>query len=277
MIWVDTTDAGFTVEELIAELAKEKIKISGSGYAARVVLHYQISDETLEKFIDVLRSMASSPSMKAAIELTKTSMREDPASIYDEEDDSSSYTSARGFSPRRLTLVESEKHSRFSSSDELSTPIPRKSSFGDADTEVSCNSRSSSTVNQRCLFNESDEEQPKRIRRPLSSAHSSPSGFTLVEKKSRPVSAYEPVASKKFTETANENKSQEPVIRRAHSLDLTDTVQTQVTFEKEIKRSNDPKKASKLQYRLSHNPASKAFKRASVRIARWSSILAREP
>ncbi|ORZ04669.1 pyridoxal phosphate-dependent transferase [Lobosporangium transversale] len=52
MIWIDTKDAGFTVEELSTELAKAGIKISGSGYSARVVLHYQISDEVVDMFID---------------------------------------------------------------------------------------------------------------------------------------------------------------------------------------------------------------------------------
>ena len=36
------------------------------------------------------------------------------------------------------------------------------------------------------------------------------------------------------------------------------------------------KKVNKLQYRLAHNPASKAFKRASVRFVRWGSFLNRD-
>ncbi|KAF9972233.1 Threonine aldolase [Actinomortierella ambigua] len=85
MIWVDTSEAGFTVDDLMAELAKEGIKISGSGCAARVVLHYQITDEAVERFIEVLRKMAASPRMKVSVELTKAQMRERPQSVYDDE------------------------------------------------------------------------------------------------------------------------------------------------------------------------------------------------
>ncbi|KAG0231136.1 Threonine aldolase [Actinomortierella wolfii] len=87
MVWVDTTDAGFTVDELMAELAKEGIKISGSGCAARIVLHYQITDEAVERFIEVLRKMASSPRMKVSVELTKAQMRDRPHSVYDDEEE----------------------------------------------------------------------------------------------------------------------------------------------------------------------------------------------
>ncbi|KAF9157581.1 Threonine aldolase [Actinomortierella ambigua] len=84
MVWVDTSEAGFTVDELMAELAKEGIKISGSGCAARVVLHYQITDEAVERFIEVLRKMAVSPRMKVSVDLTKAQMRERPQSVYDD-------------------------------------------------------------------------------------------------------------------------------------------------------------------------------------------------
>ncbi|KAG0053285.1 Threonine aldolase [Gryganskiella cystojenkinii] len=87
MIWVDTSDTGFTVEELIAELNKEGIKMSGSGFAARVVLHYQISDEVVHKFMDVLRRMAGTPKMKVMVDLTQTTMLENPNCIYDEDED----------------------------------------------------------------------------------------------------------------------------------------------------------------------------------------------
>ncbi|KAF9579273.1 hypothetical protein BGW38_004530 [Lunasporangiospora selenospora] len=76
MIWVETTKAGFTIEELMAELAKEGIRISGSGYAARIVLHCQISDEVVAKFIEVLRNLASTPKMKISVDLTRASMSE---------------------------------------------------------------------------------------------------------------------------------------------------------------------------------------------------------
>ncbi|GJJ73153.1 threonine aldolase [Entomortierella parvispora] len=82
MVWIDTTDAGFTVDELIAELAKEGIKMSGSGLAARVVLHYQISDMVLLRYMSVLKRMAKTPKMKVFVELTQAMMRQEPNSIY---------------------------------------------------------------------------------------------------------------------------------------------------------------------------------------------------
>ncbi|ORY97079.1 pyridoxal phosphate-dependent transferase [Lobosporangium transversale] len=71
MVWVDTSDAGFTVDALMGELAKEGIKISGSGYAARVVLHYQISDEAVQRFISVLYRLTCFK-LKATTMLEKT-------------------------------------------------------------------------------------------------------------------------------------------------------------------------------------------------------------
>ena len=87
MVWIDTTNAGFTVEDLMAALAQEGIKIGGSGTAARVVLHYQITDEAVERFIEVLRAIATSPQAKINADLTLSAMRENPQSIYDEDDD----------------------------------------------------------------------------------------------------------------------------------------------------------------------------------------------
>ncbi|GJJ69924.1 threonine aldolase [Entomortierella parvispora] len=83
MIWMDTSDAGFTVEELMAELSKKNIKISGSGTAARIVLHYQISQEAVERFVDVLRDMAATPNMKINVDIvraTEWSKRPQPTS-----------------------------------------------------------------------------------------------------------------------------------------------------------------------------------------------------
>ncbi|KAK3818763.1 MAG: pyridoxal phosphate-dependent transferase [Benniella sp.] len=85
MIWVDTTQAGFTVDELMAALAKEKIKISGSGNATRVVLHYQITNEAVERFMDVLRELASTSRMKINVDLVKASMIEQPESIMEQQ------------------------------------------------------------------------------------------------------------------------------------------------------------------------------------------------
>ncbi|KAF9438278.1 Threonine aldolase [Entomortierella beljakovae] len=302
MIWVDTSEAGFTVEELMAELAKEKIKISGSGYAARVVLHYQISDEAVEMFIDVLRRLAISPRMKVSVDLTKASMREQPSSIYENEDNASSEISAPQTprTPRRLTLVEPDKALRSELCDDISTPMPNKASFGEGETE-SRNSMDSPNFKQRCLFEEHCDEQHnspsvdhtnRGSRRPFPNSFSSPSNLTF-SGKSRPVSAFEPGTMKtshldgidNSQETVAQYRSRfqeqnTPFIRRAQSLDLAETLEEQAAYEKAQEgrqQTADVKKVNKLQYRLSHNPASKALKRASVRISRWGSLLSREP
>lgn len=85
MVWVDTSLAGFTVDELMTVLAKDNIKISGSGCATRIVLHYQITDDAVARFIDVLRQLASTPRMKVNVDLVKTSMIEEPESIMAEK------------------------------------------------------------------------------------------------------------------------------------------------------------------------------------------------
>ena len=70
-----------------------------------------------------------------------------------------------------------------------------------------------------------------------------------------------------------------PRIRRTQSLDFVEKVETQGPYNKDPIRTHpsDTKKLNKLQYRLAHNLASKALKRASVRIVRWGSLLSREP
>ncbi|KAG0330384.1 Threonine aldolase [Dissophora globulifera] len=103
MIWVDTTDAGFTVEELIAELAKENIKISGSGFAARIVLHYQVSDEVVGRFMDVLRKLATTQRMKIEIDLTKASLGEQTLNHSDGSESDESDVSYSTPAPHSLT------------------------------------------------------------------------------------------------------------------------------------------------------------------------------
>ncbi|KAG0004943.1 Threonine aldolase [Entomortierella chlamydospora] len=287
MIWIDTSDAGFTVEELMAELAKERIKISGSGNSARIVLHYQISNEMVEKFIEVLRKMASTPCMKISVDLTRTSMREQPSSIYESDDEAS---------PRRLTTGRPDELLRSGSCDGVSTPMPNKAVFDEGETPLRRNSVDSSNAKERCLFDETRDQQKvspstdqtkRSPRRPLPNSFSSPSSLSRTGK-SRPISAYEPVlvGASLLDDTDDQERgyqgrvkeSHDPMARRAQSLDLAGVIEERAAYEKALERPQaaDTKKMNKLQYRLAHNPASKALKRASVRIARWSSLLSRE-
>ncbi|KAG0375589.1 Threonine aldolase [Mortierella sp. AD032] len=277
MVWVDTTNAGFTVDSLIVELAKEGIKISGSGCQARVVLHYQITDDAVQRFIDVLRSLAVSPRMKVNVDLIKASMLDHPHSIYD------------------------------SGNDEMAlppTPIsPSSPVVGQSGEVIRRYSFQSGPNTKRTLFEErsdlalaSDEEpfQPQ-------SRHSTP----------RPMSAYEADQMKAYADHIKPKVRELTAIRKSHSehrlyesgeddeynvppvprtmlrttqsLDLQEVearaVAEQLAADHDLQRPQtavDKKKVNKLQYRLAHNPASKAFKRASVRFVRWGSFLNRD-
>ncbi|KAF8960483.1 Threonine aldolase [Entomortierella lignicola] len=299
MIWVDTSDTGFTVEELIAELAKERIKISGSGYAARIVLHYQISDDAVEKFIEVLRKMASTPRMKVAVDLTRASMIEQPSSIYVNGDEASPTTPAPQ-AIRDSDRLGQERRLESESCEDISTPMPNKVIHGDEAT-LHCSSVESSSAKTRCLFDETRNEQtglPSNDRfkhnflRPLQTSLSSPSSLSQQVAKCRPMSAFEPnvMDSDYLNGADNEQeiaiqyqshfkRNQGPAIRRTQSLDLAETMQEQAAYKKALERPQvmDSKKVNKLQYRLAHNPASKALRRATVRIARWGTLLNREP
>ncbi|KAF9930827.1 Threonine aldolase [Linnemannia zychae] len=275
MVWVDTTGAGFTVDDLMAELAKEGIKISGSGYQARVVLHYQITDEAVQKFIDVLRKMAQSPLMKINVDLTKTTMQEQPHSIYDDE--------------TALPLTPLSPESPIVGQ-QVQTPPSPKSKVNDKEEESDM---------KRGLFEEFvngslDLPEPTQ---PLS-RYSAP----------RPLSAYEPdrvkvkvrdaeqaavirkvqselLKSEDSTDTfeADDSIPVPRMMRTTQSLDLQEVearaVAEQLALDHDEQRLQialDKKKRNKIQYRLAHNPASKAFKRASVRIVRWGNFLNRE-
>ncbi|KAG0362246.1 pyridoxal phosphate-dependent transferase [Gamsiella multidivaricata] len=289
MVWVDTTDAGFGVDVLMAELAKEDIKISGSGFNARVVLHYQISDEVIGKFIDVLHKLASLPRMKVAVDLTRKSMREQPSGIYKSDDESppSSPAPCALPSPKKLPLEDPENpRSKDSTDPEVATsPLPDKAVFEEKDL---------SSKKPHCFFEGEEQEKDSdglvtpptlplgAIRRkdqwPLPNSFSSPSAF--LKGADRPVSAYGALSSGgSLEEVGNAQKEQdESTVRRTQSLDIVETMRQQTAFDKGADKSlgAEAKKMNKLQYRLSHNPASKALKRASGRIVRWGSLLSRE-
>ncbi|EIE85050.1 hypothetical protein G6F46_010410 [Rhizopus delemar] len=54
MIFIDTSQVGFTIDTLAKELAKENILIaSDSGHQTRLVLHYQIPKTSIDTFIQI--------------------------------------------------------------------------------------------------------------------------------------------------------------------------------------------------------------------------------
>ncbi|KAG0260922.1 Threonine aldolase [Mortierella polycephala] len=315
MVWIDTSDAGFTVEELMAELDKEKIKISGSGCAARVVLHYQISDEVVETFIDVLRRMVSTPRMKVALDLVKTSMWEQPTSVFDgdifaptsqttqitQEPGPVESTAASTTSHQQQAPTHVQRKPRAISIDSNVTPLLHNGSV-DEDSAFSTRSSTVGSTNwksRRVLEEIQDgpvdqlmstpESTPDKSHQPVLRSNSSPPGY--IQKKTRPLSAYEPWAlDTAFLDERHsdheENALQQgrfldldsPIIRRTQSLDLAITAEERAALVSGVNypHTTDTKKANTLQYRISHNPASKAIKRATVRIARWGSILSRE-
>ncbi|KAF9392369.1 Threonine aldolase [Podila verticillata] len=279
MIWVDTSDAGFTVDDLIIELAKEGIKISGSGCAARVVLHYQITDEAVERFIRVLRKMACSPTMKVSVDLTRAAMIEQPTSVFEEDPD----TPGR-ISTQQLPFAESPS-SRSASSSSLSSsslgsPLTendspmmayiKDSSYDEA--EVSRRHGAMGVPNmKRCLFEESQEQPVEETPvQPVPRQRRTEPG--VIKSKVREA---ELAALKEAHREYVVPESDRPVLR-TQSLDLAEHEARMFTVQLERPHTADKKKVSKLQYRLAHNPASKAFKRASVRLVRWGTLLSRE-
>ncbi|KAK3811801.1 MAG: pyridoxal phosphate-dependent transferase [Benniella sp.] len=291
MIWVDTSDAGFTVEELMAELAKENIKISGSGCAARIVLHYQISDEVVNKFIEVLKKVANdvlkrvANTLRLEVDLTKASMQPEASRNCESDNEGSPSTPAPHGSPpvKRLTL-DLESKFEVDPFEEVASPMPHLTSFDEAEVHYATTTSKTVSPEPSCLFHERDGSAeslslaPKsasahKSRRPLLSSLSSPSVLSV--SKNRPISAYASLNGghkKRIDKERKEDEQEGPTIRRTQSLDLEETLGE----KKAMDPSRDGKKLSKLQYRLSHNPASKALKRASVRIVRWGSLLSRE-
>ncbi|KAF9939319.1 Threonine aldolase [Modicella reniformis] len=295
MVWIDTSDAGFTVEELMAELAKENIKISGSGYAARIVLHYQISNEVISKFVDVLRRMSSAPQMKVAVDMANTPL----ASCVSESDGEISPSTPAPYyglpSPKKLMLKRSDNKPEDDIFEEMASPLPRQTSFEECHHNKHKVTAKAVHAKSSCLFQEtngsaeslpaiSNSASVRKSRRPLSSSLSSPS--VLSDSNGRPANAYGSL-SRGLLERIEKGQEDEDgqykcryidqeglTMRRTQSLDLVETLE-QAAYEKDMEQARiaDAKKMTKLQYHLSHNPASKAIKRASVRIV---SLLSRE-
>ncbi|KAK3846709.1 MAG: pyridoxal phosphate-dependent transferase [Linnemannia gamsii] len=305
MVWVDTTNAGFTVDDLIVELAKEGIKISGSGCQARVVLHYQITDDAVQRFIDVLRSLAVSPRMKVNVDLIKASMLDHPHSIYDSDNDKMALppTPISPSSPVVGQSVQAPSRDRTVLETKKTSPLADAATVDEEGEVIRRYSFQSGPNTKRTLFEErsdlaltSDEEpfQPQ-------SRHSTP----------RPMSAYEADQMKAYADHIKPKVRELTAIRKSHSehrlyesgeddeynvppvprtmlrttqsLDLQEVearaVAEQLAADHDSQRPQtavDKKKVNKLQYRLAHNPASKAFKRASVRFVRWGSFLNRD-
>jgi hypothetical protein len=291
MIWVDTSDAGFTVEELMAELAKENIKISGSGCAARIVLHYQISDEVVNRFIEVLKKVSDAFRLKVAdalrlkveVDLTKVSLQDEASRNCESDDGCSPSTPAPQRLPHAKQLTLEDPQSKFEGDafEEVASPMPHITSFDEAEVHYATTAATTVLPKPRCLFHDTDgnaaeslSPEPKstlahKPRRPLLSSLSSPSVLSV--SKNRPISAYASLNGghkKRIDKERKENEQEGPKIRRAQSLDLPEAL-----GEKKAMDPHDGKKLTKLQHRLSHNPASKALKRASVRLVRWGSLL----
>lgn len=302
MVWVDTTNAGFTVDDLIVELAKEGIKISGSGCQARVVLHYQITDEAVQKFIEVLRKLAHSPCMKVNVDLIKTSMLEHPHSIYD--NDSKMALPSPPLSPDSPILGQIQTLPKDQSPSV--NQLEKKSSDSDAGDEVLPRSSIQSGPNMKqCVLEESTEpaldiNEPYQPTSRLSTPRPMSASYYEPERMKARVREVEQAFGlrKSFSEHlldgnenfAGDNTPSPRMIRTTQSLDLQEiearTVVEQLAAaaaaaeqqrpQTAVSTGGDKKKVKKIQHRLAHNPASKAFKRASVRIVRWGSFLNRE-
>ncbi|KAG1460386.1 hypothetical protein G6F56_005962 [Rhizopus delemar] len=64
MVFIDSSRAGFTIQELKDALDSYHIRISGEGTMARIVLHYQVPDKAVETIISVASSLASGNSIE---------------------------------------------------------------------------------------------------------------------------------------------------------------------------------------------------------------------
>ncbi|KAG0092792.1 Threonine aldolase [Podila epicladia] len=263
MIWIDTADSGFVVEELMEELSHEGIKITGSGTAARLVLHYQISDQVIEAFIGVLRKMASTPRMKVLIDMTMVAMREDAMRFRDSVTNSLNRGPQREQKPRKKL--------------ELNTDLPESE-----EQEPSPKSKVSFSP-KKTAFDKGELLEPEERREwNVRSLFKRSSRSRLI--KQRPESWYEPAEVIK-TDDPHQGGAQETDVpkftdvRRAKSLDLLPEARTFSVSSKGQSSEDDIKKirkASTFQHRLAHNPASKAFRRASTRVQRWSTMLTKD-
>ncbi|KAG0355040.1 pyridoxal phosphate-dependent transferase [Gamsiella multidivaricata] len=315
MIWVDTTDAGFTVEELMTELAKEGIKISGSGLAARVVLHYQITDDAVQRFIQVIHRLSDMINLKVNTGFVEVSMHEQPSGAYEGQ---------------QQQLMEAE----IMTLDTLDMPmtpltptisvVPRvlKSSAACNDDEEMARRHSEPIMSnmKRCLFEEHPGDpipeilQPasRKVRRAFSSRSNQEQVFCdyqrhddmsdceeqyqhqrhqqqqLPQIKMRPnQQRYSKVTIERMDEDETDRRRLAPIQRRQNELE-PEREGRNVTMVGRLARSksvdyhvlesrNGEKKKKKIGLRISQSPASMALKRASHRIAHWSgSFLTRE-
>ncbi|KAF9297049.1 Threonine aldolase [Mortierella antarctica] len=262
MIWIDTSDTGFIVEELMEELSHEGIKITGSGTAARLVLHYQISDQVIETFIGVLRKMASTPRMKVLIDMTVVAMREDAMRFRDSVTNSLSRGPQREQKPRKKLEVSTalpEPEAQEPSPKSKVPFSPRKTTFDKGELSE-------------------PEEKPEWNVRSLF-RRSSPSRLI----KQRPKSWYEPAEFIKTDDPHQRGEQEADVpkfadVRRTKSLDLLHEARSFSVSSKDQSSEDDVKKIKKAStfQRLAHNPASKAFRRASIRVQRWSTMLTKD-
>ncbi|KAG0290419.1 Threonine aldolase [Linnemannia gamsii] len=289
MVWVDTTNAGFTVDDLIVELSKERIKISGSGYQARVVLHYQITDEAVQQFIEVLRKMAHSPRMKVNVDLIKTSMLEHPHSIYDDENKMALPSPPLSPDSPILGQIQTLPKDQSSSVNQLE----KQPSDSDAEDEVLPQSSTQSTEPTLDISEPYQATSRRSTPRPMS-AYYEPERMKArvreAEKAFGLSKSFGDHLSEADENLAVDNAPSSRMIRTTQSLDLQEiearTVVEQLAAaaaaaeqqrpQTAVSTGGDKKKVNKIQYRLAHNPASKAFKRASVRIVRWGNFLNRE-
>lgn len=263
MIWINTLDAGFTVEELMAELAKENIRISGSGYAARIVLHYQISDEVIAKFIDVLLKIASTARMKVEVDIVKTSTKEQALSVCESDDDISSTPESHGLpSFKKLTLEEPVVQSNDDTLDEVASRLLQHTFFDEDDIKEHKTTAEAIHASLKSLPIVSKKVLARKPRTLLPSSLSSPSVLTGSE--GQPVSAYGPLngaRQKKIDNDQEKNdnctsrylEQESSTIRRTQSLDLAETLEEQVVHEMAMDqpRLTSTKKLTKLQYCLS--------------------------
>ncbi|KAG0050990.1 Threonine aldolase [Gryganskiella cystojenkinii] len=358
MIWIDTSDAGFTVEELMAELSKQNIKISGSGTAARIVLHYQISNDAVERFVDVLRSMATTPKMKVNVDIARASELSRQPSLVGSKNRSSRHSGA--FEDGHLVEESKKKEddldqlpttpntpevgkknmfpptkteaTNAKSQQQVASTTPPKNAIYDEE-EVSRRHSNDGVPNmKRCLFLESrdpgpelsdDEEDlfsphhivpvPRTARRRASSGQQGRpmSAIETADRRAARVDLEELLTNHNQLNYLNTSKannghhraydsdedesaryptsSSRMKGRGTQSLDLQGlearaitAAAVQAAEEEQAQQQQaemqpkDKKKLNKLQYKLTQSPASKAFKRASLRITRWGSLLTRE-
>ncbi|KAF9116161.1 N-alpha-acetyltransferase 16, NatA auxiliary subunit [Mortierella sp. AM989] len=241
MVWVDTSDAGFTVDVLMEELAKKGIKISGSGCAARVVLHYQITDEAVERFIQVLLKVARSSAIKANDDIAEPIMFGSPASLHEAAKKPDTPTKLEG-PTTPVSPVVGQKFTQITSASSTNKPpsyedeeIPRR------------NGHRSMPNMKRCLFEEGHQDNQVVLQWPQRNSVNLP--------------------QERFVKQNENNQSCPTTATRCQyqrHLDLDHSIEQDVSnAPRQILQSSQSmnfyttdKKVFKLQYRMAHNPAS---------------------